>query len=105
MSCVHLRKLYQLCQQEGLKLAGPDLIHIVCEQCGEKEVCPSLMYDQYEALEQRQQASEAGQAAAQTAAAQAVAAQTVAAQTVAAQTVAAQAVAAQSPPSQQTSSL
>ena len=100
MSCVHLRKLYQLCQQEGLKLAGPDLIHIVCEQCGEKEVCPSLMYDQYEALEQRQQASEAGQAAAQTAAAQAVAAQTVAAQA-----VAAQAVAAQSPPSQQTSSL
>jgi hypothetical protein len=75
MSCVHLRKLYQLCQQEGLKLAGPDLIHIVCEQCGEKEVCPSLMYDQYEALEQRQQASEAGQAAAQTAAAQIAAAQ------------------------------
>jgi hypothetical protein len=100
MSCVHLRKLYQLCQQEGLKLAGPDLIHIVCEQCGEKEVCPSLMYDQYEALEQRQQASESGQSAAQTVAAQAAAAQTVAAQTVAAQTVA-----AQSPPSQQTSSL
>jgi hypothetical protein len=90
MSCVHLRKLYQLCQQEGLKLAGPDLIHIVCEQCGEKEVCPSLMYDQYEALEQRQQASESGQSAAQA---------------VAAQTVAAQTVAAQSPPSQQTSSL
>ena len=95
MSCVHLRKLFQLCQQEGLKLAGPDLIHIVCEQCGEKEVCPSLMYDQYEALEQRQQAGESGQSAAQA----------VAAQAVAAQTVAAQAVAAQSPPSQQTSSL
>jgi len=80
MSCVHLRKLYQLCQQEGLKLAGPDLIHIVCEQCGEKEVCPSLMYDQYEALEQRQQASETGQAAAQTAAAQTAAARALTAQ-------------------------
>jgi len=80
MSCVHLRKLYQLCQQEGLKLAGPDLIHIVCEQCGEKEVCPSLMYDQYEALEQRQQASESGQSAAQTAAAQTAAARALTAQ-------------------------
>lgn len=80
MSCVHLRKLYQLCQQEGLKLAGPDLIHIVCEQCGEKEVCPSLMYDQYEALEQRQQASELGQSAAQTAAAQTAAARALTAQ-------------------------
>lgn len=56
MTCVHLRKLYQLCQQEGLKLAGPDLIHIVCEQCGEQEVCPSLLYDEYDALENRRRA-------------------------------------------------
>lgn len=56
MTCVHLRKLYQLCQQENLKLAGPDLIHIVCEQCGEQEVCPSLLYDEYEALEKRRNA-------------------------------------------------
>lgn len=53
MTCVHLKKLYQLCQQEGLKLAGPDLIHIVCEQCGEQEVCPSLLYDEYEANEKK----------------------------------------------------
>ena len=59
MTCVHLKKLYQLCQQEGLKLAGPDLIHIVCEQCGEQEVCPSLLYDEYEANEKKL----AGQAA------------------------------------------
>lgn len=49
MTCVHLRKLYQLCQQEGLRLGGADLIHIVCEQCGEKEVCPSTLVDEYEA--------------------------------------------------------
>ncbi|MEQ8788131.1 MAG: hypothetical protein RIC55_17615 [Pirellulaceae bacterium] len=49
MTCVHLSKLYQLCQQEGLRLSGSDLIHIVCEQCGEQEVCPSMMMDQYEA--------------------------------------------------------
>lgn len=58
MTCVHLKKLYQLCQQENLKLGGADLIHIVCEQCGEKEVCPSVLVDEYEAREQS-----AGQAA------------------------------------------
>ena len=49
MTCVHLKKLYQLCQQEGLKLGGSDLIHIVCEQCHEKEVCPSVLVDEYDA--------------------------------------------------------
>lgn len=51
MTCVHLKKLYQLCQQENLKLGGSDLIHIVCEQCHEKEVCPSVLMDEYEAQE------------------------------------------------------
>lgn len=60
MTCVHLKKLYQLCQQENLKLGGSDLIHIVCEQCHEKEVCPSVLIDEYEA----QEASEAPGAAA-----------------------------------------
>lgn len=43
MTCVHLRELYQLCQSENLKLSSSDLIHIVCQQCGEQEVCPSLL--------------------------------------------------------------
>ena len=51
MTCVHLKKLYHLCQQEGLKLGGSDLIHIVCEQCNEKEVCPSVLVDEYDAQE------------------------------------------------------
>ena len=51
MACVHLVKLYQLCQQEGLKLGGADLIHIVCEQCGEKEVGPAVLMDEYDARE------------------------------------------------------
>ena len=41
MACVHLRQLYQLCQDHDLKLGGPDLIRIVCRQCGEQDVCPS----------------------------------------------------------------
>ena len=49
MACVHLRRLYQLCQQQGLKLGGSDLIHLVCEQCGVKEECPSVFLAEYEA--------------------------------------------------------
>lgn|GEM_PF-4100080 len=46
MTCIHLRELYQLCQSEHLKLSSSDLIHIVCQQCDEQEVCPSLLTDQ-----------------------------------------------------------
>ena len=48
MTCVHLRKLYQLCQDEHLRIGGSDLVRIVCHQCGEQEVCPSLLTDEYE---------------------------------------------------------
>jgi len=43
MSCVHLQQLYKLCAEHDLKLAGPDLIRVVCSQCGEQEVCPSTL--------------------------------------------------------------
>ena len=46
MTCVHLRKLYQLCQEEDLRLGGADLIRIVCHQCGEQQVCPSALMDE-----------------------------------------------------------
>ena len=48
MPRVHLRQLYQLCEENHLKLSAPDLIHIVCDQCGEKEVCPSVLTDEYD---------------------------------------------------------
>ena len=41
MTCIHLRQLYDLCDQEGVRLSSSDLIHIVCRQCGKQEVCPS----------------------------------------------------------------
>ncbi|TVS20998.1 MAG: hypothetical protein EA424_01140 [Planctomycetaceae bacterium] len=49
MTCVHLKKLYDLCAEEELKIGGSDLVRIVCKQCGEQEVCPSVLMEQYEA--------------------------------------------------------
>jgi hypothetical protein len=49
MTCVHLKKLYELCSQEDLKIGSSDLVRIVCKQCGEQEVCPSLLMEEYEA--------------------------------------------------------
>ncbi len=51
MTCVHLQQLYKLCDQHGLKLGGADLIHLVCNQCGVREVCPSTLTAEYDANE------------------------------------------------------
>lgn len=49
MSCKHLQALYKLCQDHDLKLGSSDLVRVVCQQCGEKEVCPSTLMDEYDA--------------------------------------------------------
>ncbi len=49
MTCVHLRKLYQFCQTEEIKVSSADLVHFVCPQCGVQDVCPSVLLDEYEA--------------------------------------------------------
>jgi hypothetical protein len=49
MTCVHLQQLHKLCHEHDLKLSSSDLIHIVCQQCGEQEVCPSTLTDEYDA--------------------------------------------------------
>ena len=49
MACIHLQKLYKLCQEQDLKLGGSDLIRVVCRQCGQQEVCPSTLIDEYDA--------------------------------------------------------
>lgn len=51
MPCVHLTKLYHLCEDEGLKISGSDLIRMVCPQCGIQEECPSMLVEEYEAKE------------------------------------------------------
>ncbi len=52
--CVHLQQLYALCQEHELKIGGSDLIRVVCQQCGEQEVCPSMLMDEYDAQQSQQ---------------------------------------------------
>ncbi len=49
MACIHLQQLYDLCRENEIKLGGSDLIHLVCEQCGKQEVCPSMLVDHHDA--------------------------------------------------------
>lgn len=58
MPCVHLQQLFQLCADHEIKLASSDLIHIVCTQCDEKEVCPSVLTDEYDASQPAANATE-----------------------------------------------
>ncbi|TWU58788.1 hypothetical protein Poly51_15680 [Rubripirellula tenax] len=52
MSCVHLKKLYELCEKEDLKIGATDLVRLVCNQCGEQEVCPTLLLDQVDDVDE-----------------------------------------------------
>lgn len=64
MVCNHLRELYRLCETQQLRLSSSDLIHVVCTQCDQQEVCPSTLTDEYDALETEMngEAAESGDA-------------------------------------------
>lgn len=47
MPCVHLRKLYELCDENQLEFSSSDLVRIVCKQCEREEVCPSVLVADY----------------------------------------------------------
>ncbi len=49
MTCSHLKQLFDLCIEQELKIGSGDLVRIVCTQCGEQEVCPSVLMEEYEA--------------------------------------------------------
>ena len=61
MSCAHLKKLFDMCRQEDIKIGGTDMVRIVCNQCGAEEVCPTMLMDQYEALHEEQADDEASE--------------------------------------------
>jgi len=48
MPCKHLKALYELCETHGLKLSSSDLIRILCPECGTEEICPSVLWEEYE---------------------------------------------------------
>ena len=58
MTCVHLQELFQLCQDEHLRLSGSDLVRVVCHQCGQQEVCPSTLTDEYESRQSDEEKGE-----------------------------------------------
>lgn len=43
MACVHLKQLYQLCQEHELRFSSSDLVRIVCKECEAEETCPSAL--------------------------------------------------------------
>lgn len=61
MVCTHLKELYRFCEENQLRLAGPELIQIVCKQCEEEETCPSMLMDEYDARHPDERAEEAAQ--------------------------------------------
>lgn len=58
MACVHLNQLYQLCRESQVHLSSTDLIHIVCRQCKQEEVCPSVLYEEYDDITTRREIEE-----------------------------------------------
>ena len=58
MPCTHLKQLIQLCEEHQLKVGGSDVVHFVCEQCGQQEVCPDIMIDEYDARTEGDSATE-----------------------------------------------
>lgn len=58
MTCKHLQQLYDVCERNGLKLSSAELVRIVCPQCGSGEVCPSVLFEHYEAKHPVRETSE-----------------------------------------------
>jgi hypothetical protein len=41
MTCVHLKEINRVCNDNGVHVSQSDLVRIVCKECGDHEVCPS----------------------------------------------------------------
>ena len=48
MTCVHLNQLVELCRDSQIQLSSAELIHLVCNQCNQAEVCPSVLTEEYD---------------------------------------------------------
>jgi hypothetical protein len=61
MTCVHLRQLYELCDENQLEFSSSDLVRIVCKQCEREEVCPSVLVGDYAAVHPENEIDETDQ--------------------------------------------
>ena len=48
MPCVHLKQLYKHCQENEIKIGGLDVVRLVCKKCNVKDVCPSVLTDEFD---------------------------------------------------------
>jgi hypothetical protein len=63
MACQHLQQLFQLCHERQIRVGGSDLVRFVCQECGEQEVCPSVLMEEYEQSRLDEQPAESKQPA------------------------------------------
>jgi hypothetical protein len=59
MICVHLKELFQLCQENEIRLSSSDLVRVVCTQCNAHEVCPSALTSEFSEREKNDSQSSA----------------------------------------------
>ncbi len=48
MTCIHLQKLYRLCQEHDIKVSSSDVVRVACKQCQQIDVCPAVLTDEYD---------------------------------------------------------
>ena len=48
MPCVHLKQLYHLCKEHEIRIGGLDMVRLTCNQCNVKDVCPSVLVDEFD---------------------------------------------------------
>ena len=58
MTCVHIQKIYQLCREHDIKIGSTDVVRLICGECQQIEVCPSLKADEYDMLKRKEDCDE-----------------------------------------------
>lgn len=54
MPCMHLKELYRLCQENEIRIGALDVVRLTCNQCNVKDVCPSVLTDEFDAEDRKQ---------------------------------------------------
>lgn len=60
MICEHLKQLYDHCEKHEIRLSSSDAIRIMCNECQNTDVCPSVLTDEYDARKELSSQESAG---------------------------------------------